>query len=57
MNKGDIVEHRYQPNKIGIIIKLKPIDKSHKTWDVFVEWANGRSSWISLSNIKPYSNG
>jgi hypothetical protein len=57
MNKGDIIEHRYQPNRIGVIVKLKSTDKQHKIWDVLVEWANGQSSWVSLNHIKPYSNG
>ncbi len=57
MDKGDIIEHRYQPNRIGVIVKLKSTDKQHKIWDVLVEWADGKSSWVSLNHIKPYSNG
>jgi len=58
---GDIIEHRYQPNKMGIIINLKPVTnklykKKYDLWDAFIEWTDGTSSWISLTYIKPYSN-
>ena len=60
MNIGDIIEHRYRQNKVGIIIKLKPLDKGnngeYRIFDALVEWADGGNGWVAVAHIKPYSD-
>jgi phosphoribosyl 1,2-cyclic phosphodiesterase len=57
---GDMIEHRYRQSKIGVIIKLKPVDAGkngkHNIWDTFIEWADGTNGWVALTHVKPYSN-
>lgn len=60
MNIGDIIEHRYRQNKIGVVIKLKPIDKGkngvYRIFDALVDWADGTSGWVAVAHIKPCAN-